>query len=50
MLLNVAIDECSDIACSSAGLIRGLRNRQLVQQLIEHLDGFLILALLSGRI
>ena len=50
MLLNVSIDEGSDVACSSARLVRGLGDGQLVQQLIEHLDGFLILALLSGGI
>ena len=50
MLLNVAIDERSDVACSSARLIGRLRDGQLVQQVIEDLDGFLILALSIGRI
>lgn len=50
MLLNVAIDESSDVARSSARLIRSLGDGQLVQQLIEHLDGFLVLALLSSGI
>ena len=50
MLLNVSIDESSDVACGSARLGRSLRNGQFVQQLIEHLDGFLVLALLSSGI
>lgn len=50
MLLNVTIDESSDVACGSAGLSRGLGDGQLVEQLIEHLNRFLIFALLSGGI
>ncbi len=50
MLLNVSIDESSDVARSSARLIGGLRDSQLVHQLVEDLDGFLILALLSSGI
>ena len=50
MLLNVSIDESSNVARGSARLGRSLRNGQLVQQLIEHLDGFLVLALLGSGI
>lgn len=50
MLLNVAIDESSDVPSGSARLSRSLGYGQLVEQLIEHLDGFLIFALLSGGI
>ena len=50
MLLNVSIDESSDVARSSACLISSLRDGQLVHQLVEDLDGFLILALLSSGI
>lgn len=50
MLLNISIDESSDVARSSARLIRSLRDGQLVQQLIKNLDGFLVLALLSSGV
>ena len=45
MLFNVTIDECGDVTGCGAGLVGGLRNGQLVQQVIEHLDGFLVLGL-----
>lgn len=50
MLLNVTINECGDIAGCSAGFGGGLGNGQLVQQVIEHLDGFLVLGLGVCRI
>ncbi len=50
MLLDVSIDESSDVARSSARLVGSLGDGQLVQELIEDLDGFLVLAFLSGRI
>lgn len=50
MLLNVAIDESSDVASGSARLGRCLGDGELVQQLIEHLNGFLVFALLSSGI
>ena len=50
MLLNVAIDESSDVASGSARLSRSLGDGELVEQLIEHLDGFLVFALLSSGI
>ena len=43
MLLDVTIDECGDVTGCGAGFVGGLRNGQLVQQVIEHLDGFLVL-------
>ena len=45
MLFNVAIDESSDVASSSACLISGLWNGEGVQELIEHLDRFLVFGL-----
>ena len=50
MLLNVSIDESSNVARSSARLIRSFRDGQLGQQLIEHLDGFLVLGLLRSGV
>ena len=50
MFLNITIDERSDVTGCGAGLVGGLRNGQLVQQVIEHLDGFLVLGLGVCRI
>ena len=50
MLLNVTIDEGSNVACSTAGLICGLGEAQSTEQLIKNLDRFLIFGLCVGRV
>ena len=50
MFLNVTIDERGDVTGCGAGLVGGLRNGQLVQQVIKHFDGFLVLGLGVCRI
>jgi len=50
IFFDIAIDECRDVASSSARLICGLRDAKGVQEFIEHLDGLLVLGLDVGRI
>jgi urease gamma subunit len=48
IFFDVTVNECRDVASSSARLICGLRDGKGVQELIEHLDGLLVLGLDVG--
>ena len=48
MFFNVAINKGSDVASSSARLVGGLGNRELVQQFVKNLFGLGVLRLGRG--
>lgn len=50
MLFNVAVDERSDVARSSARLVGGLRYGEPVKKLVENLDRLLVLGLRVGGV
>lgn len=50
MLFDIAIYESSDVEGGGAGLICSLGDGEGVKQLIQDLDGFLVLRLGIGRI
>lgn len=50
MFFDVTVDESSDVASSSACLIRRLAKGQLVEQLVENFDRFLVLGLRVRRV
>ena len=50
VFFDITVDESSDVSSSSTGLVCGLREGQFTQQLIKHLDGFLIFSLGVGCI
>ena len=50
MLFDVTVDESSNVACSTAGLVCSLRDAQSLEKLIEDFDRLLILGFCVGRI
>lgn len=50
MLFDIAIYKSSNIERGGAGFVCGLRDGESVEQLIQNLDGFLVLGLGVGRV